>query len=363
MGVYKVTYPGTGKVSYGVDYRDPGGRKSRRIVSDRKKVADAIWAKIHVELETGAYYDRKQIKTFTIKDLIEKYLEWFRGRRSFETEKIHLSAIAAHFDHKIVCDITEHDVIAFRNVRQDTSTRNGTLRTPAAVNREISVLKRLLGKAVTWGMARTNVASGVKPLKEPKGRLHYLEVEEAGRLLQEAVRSENPHLYPILLTALETGMRRGEIMKLRCPDLDIKTGRIYIPDTKIGEPRHAPVSSRLMVVLSKIPPRPDADYFFAGKDGEPYHDVRTSFENACRRAGIKDFHFHDLRHTFVTHMIDAGIDLYVIGKIVGHSNATMTERYGHLVKGRDKEAVEKLPDWEKMKGNSAPLFSGPETWE
>jgi hypothetical protein len=62
MGVYKVTYPGTGKISYGVDYRDPGGRKIRRIVSDRKKVADAIWAKIHVELETGAYYDRKHIK-------------------------------------------------------------------------------------------------------------------------------------------------------------------------------------------------------------------------------------------------------------------------------------------------------------
>src|SRR4030067_3618364 len=153
MGVFKVTYPGTGNVSYGVDYRDPGGKKIRRIVSDRKKVAEAIWSKIHVELETGAYYDRKQIKTFTIKDLIEKYLEWFRGRRSFETEKIHLSAIAPPFDRKIVCDITEHDVIAFRNIRQDTPTRNGTIRTPAAVNREISVLKRLLGKAVTRVMA------------------------------------------------------------------------------------------------------------------------------------------------------------------------------------------------------------------
>ena len=96
MGVYKVTYPGTGKVSYGVDYRDPRGRKIRRIVSDRKKVAEAIWVKIQVGLETGAYYDRKQIRTFTIKDLIEKSLEWFKGRRSFETERIHLSAIAAH---------------------------------------------------------------------------------------------------------------------------------------------------------------------------------------------------------------------------------------------------------------------------
>jgi site-specific recombinase XerD len=64
-------------------------------------------------------------------------------------------------------------------------------------------------------------------------------------------------------------------------------------------------------------------------------------------------HFHDLRHTFDTQMIDAGIDLYVIGKIVGHTNTTMTERYGHLVKGRDKETVEKLLDWEKMKGTSA----------
>jgi site-specific recombinase XerD len=64
-------------------------------------------------------------------------------------------------------------------------------------------------------------------------------------------------------------------------------------------------------------------------------------------------HFHDLRHAFDTQMIDAGIDLYDIGKIVGHTNITMTERYGHLVKGKDKEAVGKLPDWEKMKGTSA----------
>jgi integrase len=353
MGVYKVTYPGSRKVSYGVDYRDPSGRKIHRIVSDRKKVAEAVWAKIKVELETDAYYDRKQIRSHTIKDLIEKYLEWFKGRRSFETERIHLSAIAAHFDRNTVCDITEHDVIAFRNVRQDTPTRNGTARTPAAVNRETSVLKRLLGKAVTWGMARTNVASGIKPLKEPKGRLRYLEVEEAGRLLQEATKSENSHLYPILLTALETGMRRGEIMRLRRADLDIKTGRIYIPDTKIGEPRHAPVSSRLMHALLKIPPHPDSDFFFAGKTGKPFHDVRTSFENGCGRAGITEFHFHDLRHTFVTHMIDAGIDLYVIGKIVGHTNATMTERYGHLLKGRDKEAVDKLPNWEGILPRSA----------
>jgi site-specific recombinase XerD len=80
-----------------------------------------------------------------------------------------------------------------------------------------------------------------------------------------------------------------------------------------------------MLVPSKIPPRPINDFFFGGKDGEPFHDVRKSFENACRRAGIKDFHFHDLRHTFATNIINAGIDLYVIGKIVGYTNATMTE--------------------------------------
>ncbi len=78
--------------------------------------------------------------------------------------------------------------------------------------------------------------------------------------------------------------------------------------------------------------------------------VINSHENACRRAGIKACHFHDLRHTFVTRVIDAGIDMYVVGIIVGHSNATMTERYGHLAKGKDQEAVEKLPGWEKMRG-------------
>jgi integrase len=79
--------------------------------------------------------------------------------------------------------------------------------------------------------------------------------------------------------------------------------------------------------------------------------VIDSHDDACRRAGIKDCHFHDVRHMFVPHMIDGGIGIYVVGIIVGHSNKTMTERYGHLVKGKDQKAVEKLPDWKKMKGN------------
>lgn len=169
---------------------------------------------------------------------------------------------------------------------------------------------------------------------------------EAGRLLETC----SPHVFPIVLCALETGMRRGEILGLRWEDVDLERRILYVGETKTGIPRHVPISSRLAEVLRYRAGNGLGEYVFAGapgigKRGRPFHDVRTAFENACRRAGIAGFRFHDLRHTAASHMVMAGVPIKVVGEILGHATVSMTERYSHLLPEHKLRAVDMLPDW------------------
>jgi integrase len=155
----------------------------------------------------------------------------------------------------------------------------------------------------------------------------------------------------IIVCALETGMRRGEILNLRWSDVDMKTHTIYLGKTENGESRHVPISNRLFSVLSGLPRRLGSDHIFTGepkigKTGNPFHDVRTSFENACRKSEVEGFRFHDLRHTAASHLAMAGVPLRTVGEILGHKTAVMTERYAHLTPEHTRKAVESLPDWE-----------------
>jgi integrase len=150
-------------------------------------------------------------------------------------------------------------------------------------------------------------------------------------------------------------MRRGEILGLKWTDIDMKNEVIYLSDTKNGESRHVPISNRLRSTLATLTRRIGSDYVFTGrsgwraigKDAKPFHDVRTAFEGACRKAGIEGFRFHDLRHTAASHMVMAGVPMKTIGEILGHKTASMTERYSHLTPEHKRKAVEALPDWEE----------------
>ena len=139
--------------------------------------------------------------------------------------------------------------------------KDGLPRANSTCNREVEAIRRLLNKANEWGMLERNPASRLKSLPEPRGRTRFLSLDEAKRLLEESSR----HLRPIIVCALETGMRRGEILNLRCSDVDIKTHTIYLGKTKNGESRHLPISNRLFPVLSNLPRRLGNDHVFTGE--------------------------------------------------------------------------------------------------
>jgi integrase len=197
-------------------------------------------------------------------------------------------------------------------------------------------------KAVDWNMVEEDVLKRVRKVKlleENNKRLRYLSKEEGQALVQECVS----HLKPLVITALNTGMRKSEILFLKWENVDLRHGFILLSVTKNGERREIPINATLRDTLTGIQRRLDVPWVFHDPlTGKPYGDIKNSFNGARRRAGIKDFHFHDLRHTFASHLVMAGIDLTTVSRLLGHKDLTMTLRYSHLSPLHMSKAVDIL---------------------
>ncbi|MDD5491202.1 MAG: site-specific integrase [bacterium] len=196
----------------------------------------------------------------------------------------------------------------------------------------------MFNKGKEWGKASDNPVTKVKLFKENNKRIRYLELKEIKSLLDVCSK----HLKPIVITALNTGMRKGEILGLKWKDLDFKQDFIYLEHTKNNELREIPMNKVLKDTLLSIEKNPLSEYVFCDKDGSSFKEVKRSFGTAMKKAGIKDFRFHDLRHTFASHLVMNGIDLLTVKELLGHKSIEMTLRYAHLSPNHKRRAVELL---------------------
>lgn len=197
-------------------------------------------------------------------------------------------------------------------------------------------------KSVEWDLVETEILKRVrrvKLLQENNRRLRFLSKDECMAL----VGACNPHLRQIVVTALNTGCRKEEILSLQWSQhIDLQHGFILLDVTKNGDRREIPINQTLREVLGSIPRRIDSPYVFVNGEGKRYQDVKRSFHSACRKAGIKDFHFHDLRHCFASHLVMAGIDITTVKTLLGHKTLTMTLRYSHLAPSHTRNALSVL---------------------
>jgi integrase len=197
-------------------------------------------------------------------------------------------------------------------------------------------------KAVDWDMVEGETLKRirrVKLLEENNRRLRYLSKEECQALIDACDR----HLRPIVVIALNTGMRKSEVLLLKWDNVDLKHGFLLLEMTKNGERREIPINESVREELLSLTRRLDVPHVFYDRlTGKPYDDVKRSFKSACRRAGIKDFRFHDLRHTFASHLVMARIDLTTVRELLGHKTLTMTLRYAHLAPTHKVKALDVL---------------------
>ena len=285
---------------------------------------------------------KKRIENHSFKELASHYLVWAERQKAFKKEKWVIEQLSKTFGN--------YPLRAF-NVRiiEEWQTEKMAVNKPASVNRYLSTLKHMFTKAVEWEMVEEEVLKKVRKVKLLQAnnkRLRYLSKEDC----QALINSCSPHLKPIVITALNTGMRREEILSLEWErHVDLKHGFILLDVTKNGERREVPINQTLRETLQGLVRGISSPYVFMDETGKRFKDVKRSFHSACRRAGIRDFRFHDLRHTFASHLVMAGIDLTTVSRLLGHKSLTMTLRYAHLAPAHMVKAVEALD--ETLTGN------------
>lgn len=308
------------------------GRRKREKISSSKALAEAALHKRLTEIAENKFLDIKREQKVRFEDFADEYLELHsKLKRSYYTDCKIVGLLKKFFGGKYLYGVTSLDIEKFKSQRAKEVS-------PATVNRALAVLKSMFNRALTWSKISSNPCKAVKKLQENNRRLRFLEREEISRLLDCCPE----HLKPIVIVALNTGMRKSEILGLKWRDIDIKRGIIYLQNTKNGEKREVPMNELVQKTIIRVLKRPESQYVFCNADGRPYGDIKKSFFTAMRKAGIIDFHFHDLRHTFASQLVMSGIDLNTVRELLGHKTMEMTLRYSHLSPDHKKRAVDIL---------------------
>lgn len=191
-----------------------------------------------------------------------------------------------------------------------------------------------------WGWLDDSPMRKVRKPTEPRGRVRFLNDDERNQLLQACRNSNNYKLYPIVVLAISTGMRQGEILNLRWPDVDLKTGFAILHETKNGERRRVPIIGHSLDELREYAKvrRLDSDLVFPGETGKPA-EIRRPWLAALTEAGIDDFRFHDLRHTAASYLAMNGATPGEIAEVLGHKTLAMVKRYAHLSENHVRNTV------------------------
>jgi len=321
------------------------GRRKREKIGTSKKLAEIVLKKRKVAIAEGKFLDIKKEQKIRFEDFASEYLELHsKLKKSYYTDVKIIGLLVKYFSGKYLYEITSLDIEKFKSARANqvkkSKLKDGKEQfiAPATVNRSLAVLKSMFNRAIVWGKADNNPFKGVKLFKENNQRLRFLEKEEIGKLLENCYE----HLKPIVIVALNTGMRKGEILGLRWRDIDIQRGIIHLLDTKNGEKREVPMNEIVQRTIIGVLKHPESQYIFCNNKGQPYGDIKKSFLTALGKSGIVNFHFHDLRHTFASQLVMSGVDLNTVRELLGHKSLEMTLRYSHLSPDHKKRAVDVL---------------------
>lgn len=304
--------------------------------SDRDKALCKI-SEIVKEVSYEATYGSKvKDKPLTLLELAKEYTDYSKAHKEDSThskEASKMKHILEAFGNHKLSQITPRDIERYMERRKQTAK-------PATANREFSLLRHMLSKAVDWDYLKNNPAKRVKPFKEPPGRTRFLSQDECERLLDACKYTQG--LYEIALTALLTGMRKGKLMGLTWDNIDLERMEITLRKTKNNETRVIPIAEDLLPVLSGLKAKTLGLLVFTRPDGTPYGDPHHRFERVCKLSGIEDFRFHDLRHTFASYLAMAGHSAFTIQRLTGHKTIAMAQRYTHLSESHTRAAIDQL---------------------
>jgi integrase len=289
------------------------------------------------------------------------------GGKNIERKQLQLEqSLVPYFSNQPLSQITTFEIERYKKHRTNQPIKSRKklkpgeahpLLKPSTINRELATLSHLLNKAAEWGWIERPPAK-IRKLKEGTGRIVYLTTGQADALLEAAKGDQNRQVYPFILIGLRTGMRKSEILSTRREHVDLEAHTIYVPQAKAGA-RVQPISPDLAEFLSSylesLPP--GTPWLFPSVGSHHGHtvDVRKPFVRSVIAANLdpKQVVRHTLRHTAITHLVQAGVDLPTVKRISGHKTLAMVERYAHQSGSHIASALEKLDAHYKVKKKPA----------
>jgi len=287
---------------------------------------DALaWARqAEADMDRNAFVPRRQAESVTVQQLLDRYLEEVAPqKRSYRTMRTALIGLRRHFRYQTLATLHPADIAEYRDKR----LRDG--RSPATVIKELNLLSRLIDVAARdWGIeVPRNPAKLVSRPSAPAGRTRRLAPGEECALLKASRASRAKNLETVVILALETAMRLGEILSLDWAEVNLQRRTAHLSLTKNGEARTIPLSRKAMETLTSLGPTTKGKLFPQWRDS-------ISFLHAWRRvvikSGIDDFRFHDLRHEAISRLFEKGLNPMQVAAISGHKTLQMLKRYTHL---------------------------------
>ena len=320
---------------YYVDYYDLEGERHQHVAKHAQTPMEAYEAlKAEVKGMCEAVYGGKAVsEKVKFKEFASLYLEDYA-----KVNKSYLDAnLVPYFGECLLTEITSYLVEKYQGKRLKDGVKKST------VNRELACMKKLFNKAIDWEYVKVNPVLKVDFFSETENRKErVLSMDEEKKLLEFSPE----HLKPIVVTALQTGMRRREILMLKWENVNLNDGCARVPKeiSKSGRDRVINFNGMLKAELLKQKKSDSKSpfVFVNHKTGKPFRDIKKAFRGACERAGIEGLRFHDLRHTYATRLAEMSVPLPTIKELLGHSKVMMTERYTHSSEEQKKKAVELL---------------------
>jgi len=314
-----------------VEIRYPDGSRLRKRFR-REREALRVWSTTQTKIENGTWLEQAP-KTVTLATALKQYREYStiqnRSHRSYVEPA--LSMWEAQLDTRTtLARITPAHI-------DDVKLRRAQKVAHSTVDKDLAVLKAFFTWCVARNLAASNPVRRVKFFNEDNSRLRYLAEDEYNRLLPAAKKVEtSPFLAEKIILAVHTGLRRSSLFHLRWDQVDFLNFVVRIPRTKSGRPHALPLNATVRMTLQTLYTQriPDCPYLFAHakgrKAGKPVQDVKNAFQTALEAAEIKDFTWHDLRHTFASWLIMKGASLRSVAELLGHRGLRMVMRYAHL---------------------------------
>ncbi len=321
------------------DSRNDAITKRDKLVADIKKTAGrSVGSERMTFADLCNYYEKHYVKE-------AEYVEDRKvaGLRSWYTVLKQVGVLKDYFGERPLNSLTYGAIRQFRTARFKAKTRAGGQRTIASVNRELALLRRMLNVATAEGWLTVNPfkqGAQLVSIADEKKRERIITRTEENALLAACEAPRRGHLRAIIIAALDTGCRRGELLKLRWQDVDFQTGQITIMafNTKTAKARVVATTSRLRTELERLWEESPKDLGMRVFGG--LQTVKKSFAGARNDAGLPDLRFHDLRHSAATRLVRADMPLSEVGRILGHSQPSTTYRYVNA----DRETAQRAAD-------------------